>query len=72
MVNYLWVLELAIADKGEAYMQIENMVAANPQNSFLIFPCSANKDTRAIVAKATITTMNRLKILACATYPYSH
>jgi hypothetical protein len=30
MVNYLWVLELTIADKGEAYMQIENMVAANP------------------------------------------
>lgn len=52
-----------IADKGEAYMQMENIVAANPQKSFLILPCSANKDTRAIIAKVTTTTMKRLKIL---------
>lgn len=51
-------------ESGDAYMHIEKMVAANPQNSLRDCPCNARSDTSATVEKMEMTSINRPNIFA--------
>jgi tetrahydromethanopterin S-methyltransferase subunit A len=49
-------------ESGDAYMHIENMVAANPQNILRCCPCNARNDTSATVEKMVATIIKRPNI----------
>ena len=51
-------------ESGEAYMMMENTVAAIPQKSFLPLPWRAKRETRATVANTAKTAAKIAKILA--------
>lgn len=51
-------------ESGDAYMHIEKMVAANPQNSLRCCPCNARSDTSATVEKMVTTIINRPNIFS--------
>jgi hypothetical protein len=55
------LLVLTITDSGEAYMMMENMVAAKPQKSFLPLPCRAKRDTKATKATAPNTESTNVR-----------
>jgi len=54
---------ILIIDRGEAYMMMENMVAAKPQKSFLPLPCRAKRETKATAANTASTNVRSPKIL---------
>lgn len=51
-------------ESGDAYMHIEKMVAAKPQNSLRDCPCNARSDTSTTVEKMDKTSINRPNIFA--------
>lgn len=56
--------ELTMIDRGDAYMMMEKMVAAKPQNSFLMWPWRAKRDTKAAAEKTVRTKARSPRILA--------
>lgn len=51
-------------DNGEAYMMMENTVAAQPQKSFLELPWRTNTDIKATVENTATTKAKSPRILA--------
>lgn len=51
-------------ERGDAYMIMENIVAANPQNNFLARSWRAKRDTKATAEKTAITHAKSPRILA--------
>lgn len=50
-------------DRGEPYMIMEKIEAAQPQNSFLALPWRAKRDTKATPVKMASTRVRRPRIL---------
>lgn len=51
-------------ERGDAYMMMEKMVAARPQNNFLVLPWRAKRETKATAAKTESTSERSPMILA--------
>ncbi|KAF5458461.1 hypothetical protein F2P56_022488, partial [Juglans regia] len=61
----LVLITVFIINRGEAYMMMENMLAANPQNTALVLPASkAKRETKATVEKTKTTNKKIPKSLA--------
>jgi hypothetical protein len=53
---------LTMMDSGEAYMQMEKMVAAMPQKTLRAVPCRASSETSTTTAKMEVTMPRRPSI----------
>lgn len=51
-------------ERGDPYMMMENIAAAKPQKSFLVFPCRANRDTTTTPENTATTNEKRPRIFA--------